>query len=554
MAAAAALPDGALFLGLDSSTQSLKATALDSKLQIVGSESVNFDSALPHYNTKDGVHRDGDRITAPPQMWIEALDCVFRRLKDTAFAFDKVKAISGSGQQHGSVYWKRGAQATLRTLSDSNSLVSHLHDCFSTEKSPVWMDNSTSAQCRAIEAELGGPLALATLTGSRAFERFTGPQIRKLYETEPEVYRDTERISLVSSFMASTLVGDYAAIDQSDGAGMNLMGLKERVWLPRVLQATAPELQERLGPLAPSHAIAGKINPYFVKMYGFDPDCDVVQWSGDNPNSLAGTLEHPGDVAISLGTSDTVFGVTDDPKPGPEGNVFPNPVDPDNYMAMLVHKNASLTRQKIRDRNAKASWDAFSELLEATPPLNRGCIGFYYDDPEIFPKLPVGTHRYILPAEEGGQAKEVSADKFDDAMEVRALLEGQILSMRMHAERVGLPSPPERVIATGGGSANFALLKVIASVFGCPVYTASRPDSASTGAALRAAHGWLSNASGAFVPYSELLKLGTQDSAAKLELAVPGQVGELHSAYGRAGQARMELEKQLVQKLNPGAC
>eukprot|EP00850_Spirogloea_muscicola_P021602 SM000255S08781 [mRNA] locus=s255:69247:73399:- [translate_table: standard] len=537
MAAAPALPDGAFFLGLDSSTQSLKATALDSKLQIVGSESVNFDSALPHYNTKDGVHRDGDRITAPPQMWIEALDCVFRRLKDTSFAFDKVKAISGSGQQHGSVYWKRGAQATLRTLGDSNSLVSHLHDCFSTGKSPVWMDNSTSSQCCAIEAEVGGSLALATLTGSRAYERYTGPQIRKLYETKPEVYRDTERISLVSSFMTSTLVGDYAAIDHSDAAGMNLMGLKERVWLPRVLQATAPDLQERLGPLAPSHAIAGKINPYFVKMYGFDPDCDVVQWSGDNPNSLAGlTLEHPGDIAISLGTSDTVFGIVSDPKPGPEGHVFPNPVDPDNYMAMLVYKNGSLTRQKVRDRNAKASWDIFSELLEATPPLN------------------LGTHRYTLPAEEWGQAKEVPADKFDDATEVRALLEGQILSMRMHAERVGLPSPPERVIATGGGSANLALLKVIASVFGCPVYTTSRPDSASAGAALRAAHGWMSNASGAFVPYSEILKLGTQDSAAKLELAVPGHVEDLHSAYGRVGQARMALEKQLMQKLNPEDC
>lgn len=40
-----------------------------------------------------------------------------------------------------------------------------------------------------------------------------------------------------------------------------------------------------------------------------------------------------------------VFGVTKDPHPGLEGHVFPNPVDPDSYMAMLVYKNGSLTRE-----------------------------------------------------------------------------------------------------------------------------------------------------------------------------------------------------------------
>jgi len=47
--------------------------------------------------------------------------------------------------------------------------------------------------------------------------------------------------------------------------------------------------------------------------------------------------------------------------------------------------------------------------------------------------------------------------------------------MRAHAERIGMPCPPERVIATGGGSANKHLLNMIASIFGCNVYTAQRP-------------------------------------------------------------------------------
>ena len=60
-------------------------------------------------------------------------------------------------------------------------------------------------------------------------------------------------------------------------------------------------------------------------------------------------------------------------------------------------------------------------------------------------------------------------------VQVRAIVEGQFVAMRAHAERIGLPCPPERVIATGGGSTNKHLLALIASVFGCDVYTANCP-------------------------------------------------------------------------------
>jgi sugar (pentulose or hexulose) kinase len=76
----------------------------------------------------------------------------------------------------------------------------------------------------------------AMIAGSRAYERFTGPQIRKLFETQTETYNSTERISLVSSFMASLLVGEYVAIDHSDGAGMNLMDIRHRTWSPEALE------------------------------------------------------------------------------------------------------------------------------------------------------------------------------------------------------------------------------------------------------------------------------------------------------------------------------
>lgn len=206
---------------------------LDSDLNLVASEIVHFDTQLPHYRTKDGVYRDTSdigRIISPTLMWVEALDLVLEKLSKSKLDFGNVAAISGSGQQHGSVYWKTGSSAILSSLDPSKPLVDQLGDAFSTKESPIWMDSSTTEQCREIEKAVGGGLELSRLTGSRAHERYTGPQIRKIFLKQPEVYNQTERISLVSSFMASLLIGSYACIDETDGAGMNLMEIKQRTW------------------------------------------------------------------------------------------------------------------------------------------------------------------------------------------------------------------------------------------------------------------------------------------------------------------------------------
>ena len=50
------------------------------------------------------------------------------------------------------------------------------------------MDSSTAAECAEIRKKLGGIKSTASRTGSDTFERFTGPQIRKFYKTEPEAY------------------------------------------------------------------------------------------------------------------------------------------------------------------------------------------------------------------------------------------------------------------------------------------------------------------------------------------------------------------------------
>ncbi|CAA6653497.1 unnamed protein product [Spirodela intermedia] len=511
-------PEDALFLGFDSSTQSLKATALDSRLAIVASEIVHFASDLPHYKTSDGVYRDpsgGGRIVSPNVDVGRSSGAPPREAEEREL---RILESGGRLRQRAAARQRlleEGSSAILASLDPQSGLLLQLSEAFSTKESPIWMDSSTTSQCREIEKAVGGALEVSTLTGSRAYERFTGPQIRKIFETQQDVYDDTERISLVSSFMASILIGGYAPIDETDGAGMNLMDLKERAWSKIALEATAPGLEEKLGKLA---------LPTPSPEFHFKKSCLVIQWSGDNPNSLAGlTLNSPGDLAISLGTSDTIFGITDHPQPRLEGHVFPNPVDSSGYMVMLCYKNGSLTREVRR-----GSWDVFSEYLERRPRK----AGIYYKEHEILPPLPVGYHRYTVDVD---SATEREVDRFDAPSEVRAIVEGQLLSIRAHSERFGLPVPPRRIVATGGASANRSILRVMAAVFGCAVYTVQRPDSASLGAALRAAHGWLCER-----------KAG---DGALPEAGRAGRRGWRLRAYGELMRRRMEIERRLVEKL-----
>jgi hypothetical protein len=167
-------------------------------------------------------------------MWAAALDRMMARLARTAeIDIERLRAMSGSAQQHGSVYLNSFAAEAWRRLDPSQALAPQLKNTLSRAESPVWMDASTSVQCREIDEALGGAGAVRALTGSPACERFTGPQIRKFFQQQPVDYAATTRIHLVSSFLASLLAGVDAPIEPGDGSGMNLMDLANNRWSPK---------------------------------------------------------------------------------------------------------------------------------------------------------------------------------------------------------------------------------------------------------------------------------------------------------------------------------
>ncbi len=470
-----------LFLGLDSSTQSLSAVVIDlDARKVIYEHSLNFDAALPQFKTKNGVLPGRDPLVkhSPPLLWVAALDLLFAQMKKDKVALKNILAISGCGQQHGSVYLNDKAVETLAALDPKKSLVDNLAGIFARKTSPIWMDSSTAKECEEIRKKLGGIKFTASRTGSDTFERFTGPQIRKFYKTEPKSYEATTHIALVSSFMASLLAGKIAPIDFGDGAGMNLMDIRKKVWNTDALKATAPSLIGKLPPLADAGKVIGPVSPYFVQKYGINPEALATVWTGDNPASVVGLgLTKPGQVAISLGTSDTFFGTmaqghTDEHG---EGHVFGSPAG--GYMTLICFKNGSLAREKVRDYYKISDWKKFGALVESAPVGNHGGVLLPWFDAEIVPRVnKPGVHRFHL-------------DEKDAAANCRAVFEAQALAMRLHSQWMDVI--PEQIFATGGAANNPQLLQIIADVMNCRVVRIEVSKSAALGSALQAAHGFL---------------------------------------------------------------
>ena len=470
-------------LGIDASTQSVSAIVIDlDDGRVVYDHSINFGDALPQYEAPNGFFQgseDGE-VFSNPTMWLEALDLLLAQLSKEC-DLTKIKCLSGAGQQHGSVYLNHTWFDAVSNLSPQASLAEQLKACTSRPVAPIWMDTSTEKECQEIAQALGGDQIICEKSGSVTTERFTGPQIRRFYKHSLEAYLNTNRIHLVSSFIGSIFAGCDAPIDTGDGAGMNLMNLKNFDWDSQLLNATAPDLKDKLPKIVLGNHRIGPIAPYFVKKYGFDPQTEVTVFTGDNPSSLVGTGgSSEGKVVISLGTSDTYFAAM--PKivsdPNGYGHVFGNPSG--KTMSLQCFLNGSLAREAVKDR-FNYSWDQFTEAIKVTPA---GCNGNYmlpFFSPEISPRYSGSTP--ILKGSPAFQNWEHPQEA------IRACVEGQFLNMQLHTEWMAMQ--PKSIYLTGGASENDMIAQVVADVFQCTVERLAVTGSVALGAAMRAAENTL---------------------------------------------------------------
>ncbi|XP_030384411.1 xylulose kinase [Scaptodrosophila lebanonensis] len=478
------------YLGLDLGSQKLKAVILNSKLEIIFSTQVHFDVDFPEYGTTGGAKQgdNPDEYLVNPTMWVKALHVVFSTLHSQGADLHSVAAISGSAQQHGSVFWSEDGFKRLCGLNCLFKLHEQLNEyAFSVLQSPMWMDGSTGQQCSEMERTIGGALEMSAITGSKCYARFTGPQIRKIYQTQPEKYENTVRISLVSSFLTSVLLGTVAAIDFSDGSGMNLLDIRKKKWSSECLDACAPDLARRLmKPIAPNR-LQGRVAKYFVERWNFRPDCMVLSCTGDNPSSLAGMLLEKNSLILSLGTSDTIIMHLKHAPKLEEGHVLCHPTIVDEYMGLLCFRNGSLVRQTVCQEVANGSWNTFNHMLETTPMGNYGNIAVHFHDREIIP-LAKGILKWNKDTDPSSKQSRLGLKQFEEpAWEARAVVEGQMMHHRIIASEMGFHFDSDtKIIVIGGASKNRHILQIVADVFNASVYETSNAEMALLGAAYRA--------------------------------------------------------------------
>lgn len=482
------------YAGFDVSTQQVKLVIINETGELIHSIAVNYESDL---KTPLLRNKETGEVCQKHWTWTKAIESATKKLAETGFDLTKIVAISGAGQQHGSVY------------SNDSKIID---DC------PIWMDSSTEKQCKIIESEFGRE-NLKKITGSFAYNRFTGSQIlkRRMLNKSRKQHAEFNKVQLVSNFCCSFLCDHNVPMDFADASGMNLFDLRTRELDENLLKICEID-QSFIQPPIKSDSIVGKCNKFGFK------NADVIAFTGDNPSALVGCGAcKPGDVVMSLGTSDTLF-VYLDRLPNNlmstgEAHVFCNPVNEDHWMALTCYRNGSLAREQVRSECKKDEseelydWNEISDILLAKKSEKLDNFSIDLFEREINPALGPDFH----------ENRALGRSPIDVIIDC---LVGQVIMRKVHMETL-LGICPERLILTGGASANKGLLQLIANVFQCEVFTlVDSTEAAAIGGAVRA----------------NFSKTGVWLVPELVKTAVP--VVELKSHYGEMQDVYKMLEKQ----------
>jgi xylulokinase len=270
---------------------------------------------------------------------------------------------------------------------------------------------------------------------------------------------------------------------------MNLWDIKSGTWSEPLLKLAAgssevDDLKRKLGDVREDGGGSlGPISKYFISRYGFEKDCQIAPFTGDNPATILALPLRPMDAIVSLGTSTTFLMSTPKYVPDPAYHFFNHPTSTGLYMFMLCYKNGGLAREKVRDELPKATggnpWAVFEEHVTSSPPLGENPqsdtakLGLYFPLPEIVPNVRSGSWRYTCTKKRGDYAIEESSKDWklpeDDA---RTIVESQILSLRLRSQKLitspadGVAPQPRRIYLVGGGSLSSAIARVVGDVLG----------------------------------------------------------------------------------------
>ncbi len=398
-------------------------------------------------------HPDGTELD--PGAWWEAL----REALTAAGGRAGIEAISIAGQQHGMVVLDTDGRVIRPAL--------------------LWNDTRSADAAGALIAEVGAA-EFARRTGSVPVASFTLTKLRWLHDHEPEHSARVAAVALPHDWLTWRLLGygpagesplgpDLAALvtDRSDASGTAYFDPVTNDYdldmLGRALGRSDVMLPRVLGPDEP----AGRTDDGLL----VGPGC------GDNAGAGLGLGAGPGDVVVSIGTSGTVFAVTDTPTADPSGTVAGFADASGRYLPLVATLNAARVLVSTAGLLG-VGLDELGDLALSADPGSAGVVLVPYFEGERTPNLPDAT----------ASLHGLTVASSTRANVARAAHEGMLsaLDAGLGALRT-LGVREQRVLLIGGASHSRAVQTVAAEVFQAPVHVPAAGEYVAAGAAAQAA-------------------------------------------------------------------
>ena len=225
-------------------------------------------------------------------------------------------------------------------------------------------------------------------------------------------------------------------------------------------------------------AQAGTLTRAAADALGLAAGTPVAVGTGDNMAAALGIGIRPGEVAVSIGTSGTVFTRSTRPVQDPTGSVAGFADATGHYLPLVCTLNAALVTDAVA-RLLTVGHDDLDDLALHAPPGSDGLVLVPYLAGERTPNRPSATGS-LLGIRPGIDRCGLARAAFEGV--VCGLLDG--LDALIDA---GAPVERDRLVLVGGGSRSSAYRGVLASLSGQAVTVPRHGQPVSTGAAVQAA-------------------------------------------------------------------
>lgn len=435
------------YLGIDVGTQSVKALCFDAETRRV---LATTSAPLDLVSREDGTREQEAR------WWISALHSCLAQLAPDVKA--SVAAIGVSGQQHGFV-----------PLAANGEVLAPVK---------LWCDTVTGPQCEQIMSALGGVEHCIREVGNPILPGYTASKILWLKQHHPDVYQQLNTILLPHDYLNYYLTGKLV-MECGDASGTGLLDIRERRWHAGILRAldAQRDLSACLPGLVNAGDFIGELRNGVARELGLPVGTPVSCGGGDNMMAAIGTgTVAPGRLAVSLGTSGTLFAYADQPVVDDTGTLAAFCDSTGGWLPLLCTMNCTVATELTRNMLG-VSLEQLAECVAGAPVGSEGVITLPFFQGERMPNLPNGR----------GCVHGLNHGNYTPANLLRSAMESAVYGLRAGLDifrRGGCDISSVRV--TGGGAKSAVWRQMVADIFALPVFVQKVDEGAALGAALQA--------------------------------------------------------------------